>query len=256
MSTIDEVRAAEDAKITRLWDIENIKMTVNRFVYYLANEEPQRALDELWVKGVELRKTASLGYNTGYYIGIDEVKRHLVDERKAWLEANLKTRAEADKEIDASGENLGYGVATLNTVSTPLAVVADDGKTARFLGDSIGFTTEGNPDDTATSYLTFDLVLADLVLEEGEWKIWHVVYQHDHTIEVGTNYGDSPTIGWEDPLYARFGKPTREQEVYNPLYAWEYIYQDMPHKYATYTDKAGYGPESDLGKPYYIRDPH
>jgi hypothetical protein len=32
------------------------------------------------------------------------------------------------------------------------------------------------------------------------------------------------------------------------------MYQDMPRPYRTYTDKNGYGPESDLNLPYNIRE--
>jgi hypothetical protein len=245
----------EDEQIARLWDIENIRHAMNRFCYYLSNEEPRRAIDELWVAEADNRNTASLGYNTGYYIGLDEVSRHLVSDREARLSGNLKARSAADPSIDGSDINRGYGFAAMMTLTTPLIIVADDGRTARFLGYCLGFTTEGKPDDTAESYLTFELILADLILEGDEWRIWHLVFQHDHTIEVGKNYADVPVIGWSDPVIARSGTPTRAQEVYNPLYGWEYIYQDMPRRYPTYTDKTGYGPDGDLGKTYFERDP-
>ena len=42
--------------------------------------------------------------------------------------------------------------------------------------------------------------------------------------------------------------------VYDPLYGWEYIWQDMPRPYETYREREGYGPGGDLGKPYYERE--
>jgi hypothetical protein len=256
MMSQTETLLTEDEQIERLWDVENIRHTMNRFCYYLSNEEPRRAIGELWVTGADHQRTASLGYNTGYYIGLDEVVRRLVIDRAERLDENLKARVAADSSIDGSDLNRGYGCATVLTLTTPLVKIAEDGYTARFLGYCLGFSTEGKPDETADSYLTFELILADLIKEGDEWKIWHLVIEHDHTVEVGTNYADVPVIGWDDPIIARFGEPTRPQQVYQPLYGWEYIYQDIPKRHQTYTDKEGYGPDSDLGKPYYERDPH
>ena len=95
-----------------------------------------------------------------------------------------------------------------------------------------------------------------LVKQGDEWRIWHIVFAHDHTIELGEDYGSLPVLGWEDPLYAKYGDPTVKQTVYDPLFGWEYIYEDMPRGFSTYEDKGGYGPDGDLGKPYYQRRTH
>ncbi len=246
----------EDELIERIWDTENVRHTINRYCYYISNEDPRRAVNELWVSRPENRRTASYAVNSGYYVGLDEVVRHLVLDRSEHLYANLKERSDRDSGVEFSNLNLGYGCATMMTMNTPLIKIADDGRSARFMGYSIGFTADGNADETATAYMVFDRVFADLLKEDGEWRIWHMAVTHDHTMEAGENYGANPVIGWKDPISARDGNPTVEQKVYDPLFGWEYMYQDMPRQYYTYTDKIGCGPNSDLGKPYYEREVH
>jgi hypothetical protein len=221
----------------------------------MGNEENRRMINELWVQEADHRRSASLGYNNGYYVGLESVMSHLVVDRDDARYANLKERSEAGT-VANNNLNLGFGCASMRTLTTPLVKVAEDGRTARYMGYSLGFTTQGKADDTAESYLFMDLIHADLVKEAEGWKIWHLVITHDHTMEVGENYSKIPVKGWEDPLESTFGTPDIQQTVYDPFYGWEYMYYDMPRKHYTYTEKGGYGPGSDLGKPYYVRDEH
>ena len=246
----------EDELITRLWDTEYIRHTMNRFCYYLSNEEARRAINELWVTKPENRQSASLGVNTGYYAGLGEVVRHLVLDRDRRLYQNLEARHAADASVENANSWLGYGCSRMCTLTTPLIVIADDGRSARFLGISPGFMSEGKPYGMVDAYITFDLIVADLLKEDGEWRIWHLTFAHDHTVECGTNYANVPIFDWDDPVTMRDGEPTVKRDVYNPLYGWEHIYDDMPRNYYTYTERDGYGPDSDFGKPYYGRRRH
>ncbi len=244
----------EDEQITRVWDVENVRHTVNRLAYYLAGGEGRRAINELWVTEADHRRTASFGVNTGYYKGMAEIARHLVLDQNERRYENLKVRAEADPAIAVNNLNLGYGCADFLTVTTPVIKIADDGRFAQFMGYYIGFTSEGKADKTADSYQLFGRVMADLVKEDGGWKLWHVIFANDHSVEVASNYADFPVRGWPEPMADRFGKPTEERTVYDGFFGWEFCATDMPKEnYVTYTDKQGYGPDSDIGRPYYER---
>ncbi len=244
----------EDEQVVRIWDAENVRQAMNRMSYYISGGEGRRAINELWVTEPDHRRTASLGVNTGYYKGMSEIARHLgLDKNERWYE-NLRARAETDPSIAVNNLNLGYGCADFMTTNTPVIKISDDGRYAQFMGVCIGFTTEGKADCTADSFLLFGRVMADLVKEDDGWKIWHLVYAHDHSIEVASNYADFPVNGWPEPISDRFGKPTEERTVYDAFFGWEFCATDMPkEKYVTYTDKQGYGPDSDIGRPYYER---
>ena len=56
---------------------------MSRRVYYIANEWRARELDELWVSDPGIRKTASFGRNTGYYVGMEEIRKYYVDRHLA-----------------------------------------------------------------------------------------------------------------------------------------------------------------------------
>ena len=55
-------------------------------------------------------------------------------------------------------------------------------------------------------------------------------------------------------MEAEFGEPTVKRTVYEPFFGWEYLYQDMPRPYYSYTDLRSYWPEGELGIPYYERE--
>jgi hypothetical protein len=246
---------SDDELIARIWDREEIRHTMNRLCYHLSNEEPRRAIGELWVTKPENRAKASLGYNTGFYKGMDEVARHLVADRERRMHDNLRVRTDEGPSVQNSNLRPGYGCSRMLTLTTPLTVLSDDGMSARFTGFCPGYSAEGKPGGAVDAYLTFDRLFADLLKEDGVWHILNLTFNHDHTVECGTSYADAPVLGWDDPIVAMEGEPTIRRTVYDPLYGWEYMYSDMPRPYCTYSDKDSYGPDGNLGKPYYERDP-
>ena len=217
----------EDEQIIRLYDTEQIRAAMHRFCYYMGNAERERALAELWVHENDRQKTMSLGYNTGYFIGMDEVRRGFMHD--------LRT---------------GDGEAAMYTLNTPLIKIAEDGATARMCGYCLGFDCSADSGE----YLLFARIFADLVKENGRWRIWHMIIAHDHSMETGENYARTPVFGWEDPMYGRLAEPTEKRTVYEPTFGWEYMYEDMPRDHKTYRDFQGYGPEGQFGRTYYERE--
>lgn len=221
----------------RIYDREMIKQLICRHSYYLSNGQAEQAISELWVTDPVAQRSAALGYNNGWYIGIEEIRRHLVDDYNG--------RVDGKK-----------GVMEMNTITTPLVYISDDGKSARYLGYRLGCTAEGKPDGSADAYMDFGLVRADLVCRDGDWRLLHMVLEHDHTVTVGEDYNKVPVKlpAQSDPLYSRFGNPTLEETVYDPFYGWEYMWSDMPRPYETYSERESCGPNGLINKPYYMRE--
>ncbi len=244
----------EEEQLTRLWDKEEVIKTINRHSYYMSNEMREEELEALWVKDAEHQKTASLGVNTGYYTGMEEIRKFYVDYRKEQRKALLKGYLEKDPSL--SEADLGIGSTCMNTATTPLAYISDDGKSAQYQGYRAGMQCKGRADGEADCYMDLGLIHCDLLKEDGEWKIWHLELERDHTFTVAENYAKQEADpAWPDPLAEDFGEPTVKQTVYDPFYGWEYMFQDMPRPYETMTDERSYGPKGQLGKPYYERDP-
>ena len=142
---------------------------MSRRVYYIANEWRARELDELWVSDPEHQKTASFGRNTGFYVGMEEIRKYYVDHHLAEV-----------------GDGTGY--LSNHPVSTGLVREAEDGRTAKGMWYSIAQETRPNGDGTALALWMPEKIAVDFIREEDGWKIWHIVIANDLTNEAGGNY--------------------------------------------------------------------
>lgn len=245
-----------DELVIRLWDVEEVRDLMARHCYCYGGDMRREELNELWVSEPQNRRTASLGYNNGFYVGMDNIASHYVADNEKKRYEQLKAYCDTFSEIDYSKENLGIGVMNIHTLNTPVIYISEDGHTAKYMGYDCGLLTDGKPDGTADAHYIFGMTYADLIKESSGWKIWHMVIQRDHNIDAEKGYGETPCYipFGTDPMDAEFGTPTVARIVYDPFYGWEYMYQDMPHPYYTYNELHSYGPEGDMGLPYYVRE--
>lgn len=236
-----------EEQVWLLWDKEEIKDLMSRSAYYTANDDRRRAISELWVAQDENRKTASLGYNNGYYTGMDNIIRHYVVDAYDQRFENLKQRHE-DSGVDLSEKNLGFGSAFVHTRNTPYIEVAGDGKTAKYIGYDCGLYCVGKSGDSGDCYFTFAKLFADLIKENDQWKIWHLLITYDHIIPVGENYGDlDPEAPWgADAVEQACGDPTIRDVAYDALYGWTDVWERLPRPYYTFDPAKSYTAE---GKP-------
>lgn len=246
---------SNEEQVQRIWDKEKVVQTMNRHTYMYANEMRREEINELWVAERENRSTASLGYNNGYYVGMDNVISHYVVARSEELYRQSEARKRVFPQAVSGDRDIPTGMATMRTATTPLVYIADDGRTARYLALDIGQKTIILPDGSVKAYHVFGRVFADLIREDDSWKIWHLVLQNDHSAAAGEKYTDVPVLqdSEEDPLAAEFGEPPVTEDVYTPLYGWEYMYDEMPRPYTTYRQEDSYTAGGTLGKPYYKR---
>jgi hypothetical protein len=237
--------------IHRAWYRECIQDTMGRFMLYWGNGERRRAIDELWVQDAKNRTGASYGTNIGFFTGFDEVMRHFVTEYENKQAAVLQ----AFKKAGRSGAQPGIGLTATHSCTTPLLYIANDGLTARFLGYDLGMSGRGKPDGTADCYFEIGLFFAELIREKSNWKIWHVVEQHDFSVESGKDYNDVPTVIRDpaDPSRKDYGDPTVKKEVYNEAFGWEYLFYDMPKPFKFNDEDEGYGATGKVGRKFYER---
>ncbi len=271
-------RYTEEEQVVRLWDKEEIKDLMSRRCYYKINDWRQQELDELWVTSPELQASASLANNLGYYVGMQDISAYYVagirERRQSQLDAVRKTRPDAE-----------YGNSVMNghTVHTVMVELAGDGKTARYLAYDHGHQTDPQDDGTAKGYWTSGHILADLVKEDGVWKIWHIKYMHDWSIPAAPvpgapigfggpppeddgdgappegdpgPFGGPPQIDMgPDPYEDDYGTPT-VPAPYVVKWAWNDLPKQMPNTYTpheTYDPAISYGPD---GHPDPLRSWH
>jgi hypothetical protein len=243
----------DEEMIYHAWDKEMIQDLISRFTLFWGNGDTDRAINELWVSEPEHTGDASFATNIGFYVGIDEVRRHLVEE-KVQREKETLREFQAAFPGKYSDDDLGVGITSMHSCATPLMFISNDDKYARYLCYDLGMTGRGKPDGTGECYFEFGLVLIELVREADGWKIWHLVEQHDFSIESGENYNDINTViqGY-DPASRFYGDPTVKTEVYDNQFGWEYLFYDMPRPFKTYDEDEGYGPKGKVGRKFYQR---
>jgi hypothetical protein len=265
-------RYSDEELVTRLWDKEEVKDLMSRRCYYKQNDWRQRELDELWVTEQENRATASLSNNLGYFVGMADITAYYVDglreKREAQLALVRQTRPDAQ---------YGNSVMNAHTYHTVMVELAADGKTARYLAYDHGHQTDPQPDGSAKGYWTSGHLLADLMKENGVWKIWHIKSMHDLSIPAapvpgmaGPGFGGpppedegggAPPEGGEgpggpggppkmpdmgpDPYEDEYGTPT-VAKPYIVKWAWNDLPKQMPNTYTpheTYEPSISYGPD-------------
>lgn len=217
-------------QIVRIWDKENIKDLMSRHAYYQTNDLRAEELDRIWVSEPENMKSCSLANNYGYFVGMDAIRKYYVEEYEPYSQAD--------------------GTMNIHTVNTPLIYLAEDGKTAKFLGYDCGQQATGSEDLSAEAYFNFGLIFADLIKENGKWKLWHLILEHDASVPVGGDPRglDARALFGEDPWDKHVGEPTIPVTVYDPFYGWADLYKKMPKEYDSYTPEYGYGPEGQHPK--------
>ncbi|MCD7845983.1 MAG: nuclear transport factor 2 family protein [Oscillospiraceae bacterium] len=240
----------EAETMERVWQTEEIKKLVNRRMYYIANDWRRRELDDFWVTEPAHRRTASLGANWGWYVGMESIEKHYVLDYEEKRQAHLAAIRAARPEIEDRAENLGIGCMHIHPPTTPYLRLAYDGHTARGLWYIIGQDTVSRPDGTAEARWVLEKLAIDLVREKAGWRIWHLMTAYDLSAEAGTDYGQQPVYPApdSDPCQRDFGTPDIPFLTHDNLFNWWDNYPAMPEPYFTFTEDMSYGPE---GHPRY-----
>ncbi len=222
---------SDEERIVRVWDIETIKDLMSLRAIMDANGEHAEELAQLWVSDPQYQATASFGRNWGYYVGMDQIRRYYVD-------------------LFATQNVCNTGYFSLQPISTPHVVLADDGKTAQGTWYSIGVDCRGQEDGGAECNWKAEKICADFVKQEDGWKIWHLFLSWDYSVEAGRSASEYNSIyirgtGADE---IEFGTPTIPMLAHDPSYTWCDNYPPLNAAYATFTDQISYGPE---GHPNY-----
>jgi hypothetical protein len=239
-------------RIRRVWDIENIKDLMARRGFYQANDMRREELNDLWVMEPHHQKTASMGSNWGYYVGMNDISNYYVVKHDKDRRKQLEQYTGTHPDVENTEENLGYGCMVWHPVSTPMVVLANDGKTAKGFWYVIGQESVASEGPLANCRWYMDRLAVDFAKEGDQWKIWHLVVANDLCLEAGRDAEEllsKPRPGtWPPENEFLEGDPTIRMLTHNSAMNWSDNYPFMPENYATFCDEVSYGPE---GHPEY-----
>lgn len=169
------VYTAEE-KLSRFEDIREIRNLMGRLSSDYVLKRDADIPREHW----SARDDVSLGINEGWFVGLMEVQRYYAREgERIALESRLIQQAFPEELGGKSAEEV-YGVGMMNykPVDTAVIEVAGDRRTAKgiwCIRGSHSVVSEGGP----ISYWEWGWFAVDFVMEDGEWKIWHMLYLQD-----------------------------------------------------------------------------
>jgi hypothetical protein len=149
------------------------------------------------------RPDVCLGVNEGYYQGADAVRGYFAAvEAQTALESRLLQQKFPTRLGDKTDEEV-YGVGGLRykAMEIPVVEIAGDGQTAKAIYHIHGCNTRLTPAGQV-SYWERSWVACDLVLEDGQWRVWHLLYVTDIDHPCGTKWTDTPPVYDEDPALA------------------------------------------------------
>ena len=239
-------RFSSEQLLERWEERREIQNTMVRFMTqdYMFRREKDM-YDKYWTKAQDV----CLGVNEGYYKGAEAVKSYYkgIDERTK-LESKLIQKRYPTRLGNLSDEEIyGVGIMDFKPLDTPVIEIAGDGKTAKAMysirGANTKLTAGGH-----VSYWEWAWVCADLVKEDEDWKIWHLLYVKDLDVPTGINWADPAPEYPEDPVFApikdfKFPEPNIKRTVR------EYYHTDRaftpppeyPEPYETFAETFSYG---------------
>lgn len=200
---------------------------------------------QFWSKAEDV----CLGFNNGYFQGAAAVKSYYEQKLE---QAKARTRLVMEKWKDhdkvkgkTEAEMFGAGYVKGTDMHTPIIEVAEDMQSAKalwqFQAADTSVTTRG-----PLSIWKIGHIAADLVLEDGEWKIRNLLYALDIDHPCAEPWTE-PSKYPELPEFAAFRLPEPEpnvkMEVYQ-AYRVDRPYQEpprMPEPYTTLAETFSYG---------------
>lgn len=214
---------SDEERISRIWDIEEIRALMSRRSYYFTRGLRDLELDELWVAEPENRAEASFGSNWGFYKGLDSIRR--------WYSGAFPA-----------------GSFCSRCVNTPYIILSDDGQSARARWYMSGQDTI--PQGTSFNAWWYVWTLgADFIREKGRWKLLHLVEAQDFYCPVGENFDDQPVwpVLGDNPEQVRFGTADFSFQTHDNTYMLEDDWPPVPKNYERLNMYNSYGPEGHPG---------
>ena len=203
------------------------------------------ALPRFWSS----RADVSLGVNDGYYIGQEAVRGYYAAIEAETKLASSLIAARFPKKVEGKSEEELFGVGQISyrPIDTAVIEVADDLQTAKGLWVVRGLvekiTTAG-----PVSYWDFSYWAVDFILEDGAWKIWHMLDLAEVSSRQGLNLTDAEEPLPEDPAFAAMAEleypaPTQPCQLRQTYRADRPFSPSprVPEPYKTFAETFSYG---------------
>ncbi|MCR5784461.1 MAG: nuclear transport factor 2 family protein [Eubacterium sp.] len=244
------MEAKEMSKETLLgrWeDVRDIRNLMGKMAADYVLREERSMFEKYWSKRADI----SLGVNEGFYIGPNSVSEYYNAAGKAIEKESKKIKSLFPKELGEKTDEEVYGVGMMNYKPVDSYVIEEalDGKTAKGIwmirGSHSKLSKKG-----PVAYWEWGYFAADFVLEDDNWKIWHLQYLKDidsvsgfKWSENNVSYKDRDEFkDWEDYPLPKVDKKYCLREYYNKNRKHSPSPR-LPEPYDTFENTFSYGAE-------------
>lgn len=229
-----------EEKAARYIQVKQINSILCEHCLYFGRRQQQEELERLWCKNAP---KPSFTQNNGSFVGYDALHRLYAGAENRRKERYDSICDETEPEFRGQPDDLRYGTLTLSlqTLSTPCIELAGDGQTAKGLwtvSAQITALDQGHP----VGFWGYGKLGADLILEDGIFKIWHMMVCTDFLSPAGKAF---------DPEYGKRVYPAGlgiDEAPTHPasIYSW---YSEnrppmntpaMPMPYGTFSETFSY----------------
>lgn len=237
-------------KLVDRWeDRREVKNIMGKFVHYLLLNKTSAMVNDLWSR----RDDIAYGINEGWYNGREAVAEYFgsFDAHTAKVAQLLKKKFPDKLEGLTDEELFGTGVLNLKSVSNYVIEVADDGETAKGIACLFGYDTNVDEHGPVSNWI-FGTMAVDFIIEDEDWKIWHMQYLEDINNPSGQDWGEKDAT-YPFPEYEEFAElkgwappapnvPVVLRERYSGTRPFAKLPQ-LPVPYATFAETFSYGPK-------------
>ena len=190
-----------------------------------------------------------LGLNNGYYVGEEAIRGYFdAVDANTQIKSKLVQRLFPEYLAHRSDEDIhGVGESTVYPIVAGVIEVAGDRKTAKgcwlCFGADISIGTDG-----PVHRWEYGAMAADFVLEDGQWRIWHLLHVVDMDAPGGSNWAKEPKVYEDLPDFEELRgltlpEPTVPKEVHRSFYAGRPFspLPAVPEPYDTFAETFSYG---------------
>lgn len=235
-----------EEQITR-WEAQRtLKNLMGKYVLSALLEQR----DTIWERFWSGREDVCMGFNEGWYKGPESIQAYYAAQSKRTEAESLLMKSLFPDKLDKVPEDQIYGVGHLDNrpVSAPVIVVADDGQTAKGMWTSMGCYNKFDEVYGPQSHWNWSVYAVDFVLENGDWKIWHLQYLTELDSLCGRDWSKPQP---ESPVRQDFA-PLKEVQIPAPdvpveLHAYwtpkrlKANLPKLPVAYSTFAETFSYG---------------
>ena len=234
-----------DAMLERLEWRRDLRNLMGRLSADYSVREEGQAFDRYWSS----REDVCLGVNEGWYVGPEAVAGYYrALEEEIVLAAKCVQQDYPDKLAGKTEDELhGVGAMSYIPFDSQVIEIADDGQTAKGLFNirgSYSKVTVAGP----VAYWLFGWAAVDFVMENGQWKIWHMQWLANVDVQCGTQFGTKPKEFQPVEAYApmadfRMPAPTVATAIIENYYPDRPFTKSprVPEPYDTFAETFSYG---------------